>query len=98
MEAASLRDAGLGGGAGWHRNGLGETGQVGWRQSVRDAVGGPGWSWRSDGGDDPRDTVPRDRAKRLFVYVGLVTAAAVASTLLAFDNFAGRAGLLSASA
>jgi diguanylate cyclase (GGDEF)-like protein len=94
MEAASLRDAGLG------RNGTGEHGPGGsarsdpdmtdhltWRQALREAVRGPGWSWRRRAAaDEARDTVPRDRAGMVYGYVALVTAGAIAFAVPAFED------------
>ena len=97
MEAASLRDAGLG------RDGTGEptpggavrpqaqpepdmTDHVSWRQALRDALQGPGWSWRRpSGAEDSRDAVPRDRAAVVYGYVALVTAGAVAVAIPTFQ-------------
>jgi diguanylate cyclase (GGDEF)-like protein len=104
MEAASLRDAGLGQGG----TGEGEPGGVvrpvngngsapgtpertGWRRIFRDAVRGPAWSWRSREADagDPRlrDTVPPDKATRMFGYIVAVIVAAVASVVPAFVSW-----------
>ena len=106
MEAASLRDAGLG------RDGTGEGGpggsarsqpwterpvapsRTGWRSAVREALRWPGWSWRSRatgpgevGDPGLRDSVPPDRAPRMFSYVVLVTVAAVASLVPSFLGY-----------